>query len=167
MTHGMVAAGAVAIIGIGLTLAPVESFARPGGLHAGAPRVFHGGFRPVGVRPFVRVPRHATPSFGGAVVRVGSAHRSFGDHHRRGRAPGFSLGGPYVYGTFYPLDAAAQTVVVNNQQIVHGQPPAAYPAAAPIVERVKVIVYRPAGCDSQTQTTPSKDGDQQITILRC
>jgi hypothetical protein len=49
---------------------------------------------------------------------------------------------------------------VSNQQIV-------YPTAGPIVERVKVIIYRPAGCDSQTQTVPSKDGDHQTTILRC
>jgi hypothetical protein len=163
MTHGMIAAGAVAIIGIGLTLAPVETFARPGGMAAGA-RGFHGGFRP-GVRPFVRAPRAAVPTFLGVSGRVGIARRPLADHHRR--VHGFGLGGPYVYGTFYPLDAAEQTVVVNNQQIVQGQPPAAYPAAAPVVERVKVIIYRPAGCDSQTQTVPSKDGDQQITILRC
>ena len=162
MTHGMIA-GAVAVIGIGLTLAPVETFARPGGMAAGA-RGFHGGFRP-GVRPFVHVPRAATPTFLGVSGRVGIAQRPLADHHRR--VHGFGLGGPYVYGTFYPLDAAAQTVVVNNQQIVQGQPPAAYPAAAPVVERIKVIIYRPAGCDSQTQTVPSKDGDQQITILRC
>ena len=89
---------------------------------------------------------------------------------RSGRPPSLRLGfglGPYVYGTFYPLDAAAQTVVVNNQQTAYGRSPATYPAAAPVVERIKVIIYRPAGCDSQTQTVPSKDGDQQITILRC
>ena len=56
---------------------------------------------------------------------------------------------------------------MNNQQTVYGPSPATYPAAAPVVERIKVIIYRPAGCDSQTQTVPSKDGDQQITILRC
>ena len=56
---------------------------------------------------------------------------------------------------------------MNNQQIVYGQPLATYPAAAPVAERIKVIIYRRAGCDSQTQTVPSKDGDQQITILRC
>jgi hypothetical protein len=162
MTHGTIAA-AVAIIGIGLTLAPVETFARPGGMAAGA-RGFHGGFRP-SVRPFVRVPRAATPTFLGVSGRVGIAQRPLAEQHRR--VHGFGLGGPYVYGTFYPLDAAAQTVVVNNQQIVSGPPPAAYPAAAPVVERIKVIIYRPAGCDSQTQTVPSKDGDREITILRC
>jgi hypothetical protein len=169
MTHGMIVA-AVAIIGIGLTLAPADTSARPGGLAAGAPRAFHGGFRPAGVRPvrpLVHVPRAATPSFLGVSGRVGFARRplALADHHRR--VHGFGLGGPYVYGTFYPLEAASQAVVVNNQQIVYGQPAAAYPPAPTIVERVKVIVYRPAGCDSQTQTVPSKDGDQQITILRC
>jgi len=78
---------------------------------AAAARPFHGGFRPAGARPFVHVPRAVGPTLG-VSGRVGVALRPPADHHRR--VLGFGLGGPYVYGTFYPLDAAAQTVVVNN-----------------------------------------------------
>jgi hypothetical protein len=170
MTHRMLAAATAAVIGIGLTLAPVETFARPGGLASGRPVAFHGGFRPAVARPFVGVRRPAVPAFGGASLRIRTGHRPRAGHHRR-VIGGFGLGGPYVYGTFYPADYVAPTdyVAPNGQYVVpYGQPPAAYPMTDPVPERIRVIVYRPAGCNSQTQTVPSKDGgERQITIVRC
>ena len=101
----------------------------------------------------------------GRFRRAGVALRPPADHYRC--VLGFGLGGPLCLRHVLSARRAAQSVVVNNQQTVYGPSPATYPAAAPVVERIKVIIYRPAGCDSQTQTVPSKDADQQITILRC
>jgi hypothetical protein len=203
MTHGMLAASTVAIVGIGLMLSPAETFATPGGLAAARAPAFHGGFRPGGalVRPgFVR-PSFVQPSFvrpafarphaprpavakplvrgpvgvayGGATVRMHTAHRP---HHRRAFG-GFGFGGPYDYGTFYPVEYAVPIdyVAPDNWDVAPNvQQPAAYPtmvggpARGPDPERVRLIVHRPNGCDVQTYVVPSEaGGTRRINIVRC
>lgn len=138
--------GAIAVLGIGLVLAPVAASAR-GGAAAGG-RAFHGGVGQPLVRPGFVPPAVAV----GAPVhtlRVGLRHRQ----PFRWQPAGW--GGWYGGSS----DPAAYAVPYDS-----------YSSSAPTVDAAPAsfIPVRPPGCGSQTKTVPSEAGGQRtITITRC
>lgn len=146
MLHRMLASSSIAILGIGLMLAPVEAFARGGGFAAPRALSVPGSIRP----PAVRI-HHA---------------RTAPLHHRRwfryGLPPAMR-GAPTWYGVPY---SPAIYPVPNEQPL---DDPSAYPLAetGPTPRHISVIV-RPSTCNSQTMKVRSESGGERaITVTRC
>jgi hypothetical protein len=142
-----VVAGCVAVVGVGLLLAPDVTSARPGG--------FAGG-RGIAAAPraLVAPPGFVLPKAG--VVAPIRARPFAGFRHRR------QLGSPAT--VWSSGDAAGYG---------YAQSPLVYPAADPNVYGAPdqgriVYVPPPPGCRSESKTVPSEaGGERKITITRC
>jgi hypothetical protein len=148
-----IAAGCVAILGVGLVLAPTATSARSGGFAAGGALSFHGAFRPTFVRPAFAPPQAVVgnvaaarrPAFFGARLR----------HRRDFRFP-VTVWGDTGYAAGYDQDAL--TYPAANDPAADGPP----------VQGRVVYVPPPPGCRSDSQMVPSETGGQRkITIVRC
>jgi hypothetical protein len=156
MTSRMFAASIV-LLGIGSTVAPVETLARSGGLIAATSLSARGA-----VRPFVGARPSAHTSLAPGMTREFPAHiRDFrlsrlGDH----RGPGFPLWWGYAsyVPNYYPSEYA----------VPYEEPPYAYPSIPNFSERSRpAVIYKP-GCHTDTQAVPSETGGERtINITRC
>lgn len=146
MPHRMLASSSIAILGIGLMLAPVEAFARGGGFAAPRALSAPGGIRP----PALRI-HHA---------------RTAPLHHRRWFRYGLPLamwGTPTWYGV---PDSPASYPMPNEEPL---DDLSAYPTAGtgPTPRHISVIA-RPPTCNSQTMKVRSESGGERaITVTRC
>jgi hypothetical protein len=148
-----IAAGCIAILGVGLVLAPTATSARSGGFAAGGALSFHGAFRPTFVRPAFAPPQ-------AVVGNVAAARRPafFGSRlrHRRQFGPPPTLWDSAGYAAGYDQDPLTYPATDD---------PGAY--NAPVQPRI-VYVPPPPGCRSDSQMVPSETGGQRkITIVRC
>jgi hypothetical protein len=161
MAKRICGAGFIAILGIGLMVAPAvwAGSGAFGGHHGGTPA----GLRaPIGKT--VAHPR-AVHAFRGAA----RLHNHRAGHRRLGLWNTGWYGGyydPANYTMLHDRPAYSEPAALPYGSIYTGGP---YPApiAAPVQKPVDVIVYRP-GCDSHTQIIPWSDGkDRAITMVRC
>jgi hypothetical protein len=139
-----VVAGCVAVVGLGLLLAP-DASARPGGFAGGRAM-------PAAPRAIAAPPGFVLPKAG--VVAPFRARPFVGFRHRR------QLGSP-------------ATVWSSGDAGSYVQTPLVYPAGdpngygAPDQGRI-VYVPPPPGCRSESKTVPSEaGGERKITITRC
>jgi hypothetical protein len=140
-----VVAGCVAVVGVGLLLAPDMTSARPGGFAGGrgipaAPGALlvRPGFVPL--KPPIVAPIHARPFAG--------------FRHRR------QLGSP-------------ATVWSSGDAVGYAQSPLVYPTGDPNVygqpDQGRIVyVPPPPGCRSESKSVPSEaGGERKVTITRC
>jgi hypothetical protein len=146
MTRRLLASSSIAILGLGLMLAPEAAFARGGGFAGPRALSVSGGIRP----PTFHM-RHARPA---------------PLHHRgwfRYGVPAAAWGAPYWYG----MDYNPAIYPVSYGRLPDDTP--AYPVVetAPSPRHISVIV-RPSRCNSQTMKVPSESGGERaITVERC
>ena len=144
MISRMYAAGFVIIVGLGLILAPNETFGRSG--FGGMPFPISSGFRRSALRP----PIQAFPRTFRSLL------------HRRQFGFGVPLimpdgSFPYDYEPSDYIDPYNQASYADLEIITGAIPDGVNP----------VVVHR-TGCHSQTVTVPSKDGgERSINIVRC
>jgi hypothetical protein len=176
-------AALIAILGIGLLLAPADAFARGGG-GGGMAAGRAVGFRAPVMQPVMPIARPAaisSPALRGPVpmsvpaVRSRAAthipgFRALSLHHRRlfGWALPLTIRGDGYGGYYNPAMYPYQ-----YDQLLYIPSAATYPATeatetAPATTRVVPVVVRRAGCSSESMKVDSEDGgERSITIVRC
>jgi hypothetical protein len=150
----------LAITGMVFLLGEHEGAARPAAVGRAIP------FHPAvgAARPLAAPPR---PAF--HVRSVARSHLAPRARLRHGTASGFGLWPTYDY---YPPESyetpyGASPYLPSEQAPPIYPPPAQTVAAAPAVQVINIIPYRP-GCDTQIERLPWRNGtEKSVRIVRC
>jgi hypothetical protein len=149
--------GIVAVLGIGLVLAPAVTSARSGGF-AGGRASSHGALGPAAVHPAVGIPQAPVGNAAAARMRAFSASPF---RHRHVGSPATAWDGAGYAGNDAGYDQGPLT---------YPYPAVADPTAdgAPIRERLIYVMPPAPGCRSDSQMVRSESGgERKITIVRC
>ncbi len=194
MTSRTLVVGFVAALSIGALLAPIEASARAGGMGMGRVGGFHGGFRPLSMRPLGHIRPAPRP-----IVQIPPAPRPFvrppgllprhhfagprhdlirprvGRHHHRPFDTAFPVAGVTVYSgsPSYSSDYSGWPTYSPDDAEAAARRSYVVPVENTSGIQAAVTTGDPGGalrhtCRSDVETVPSeRGGKSEITVTRC